>query len=49
MSLNNVLWQKYLSIKYLQSKRKKGNHKYLQLDSFWHLSNHPNNGGQMHN
>jgi len=49
MSLNNFLWQKYLSIRYVQSRRKERNHKYFQLIKFWHPNNHPNNEGQMHN
>jgi hypothetical protein len=49
MTLDNLLQQMYLYIKYQQNKRKEGNYKYLQLVNFWHPSNHSNNGGQMHN
>jgi hypothetical protein len=49
MSFNNLLWKKYLFIKYPQNKKKQRNNKYLQLVDFWHLSSCPNNIGWMHN
>jgi hypothetical protein len=34
MNLNNLLWQKYILLKYAQSTKKERNNKYFQLVDF---------------